>query len=167
MKFLLKQTAIFILVLALFTSVSYANSVTVGEPAPTFTLLDENGEPQDLKTFIDKPTILYFTHNACHYCTQIIAHLKTAEMKFGKENLRIIGINVMAKDQKLVRAYKEELEFTFPMFAGNKWELLKAYKINYVPLIVFVDAKQIVRKVVGHYIHDPELYDNIREIMGK
>ncbi len=166
MNLFLKHTVLVILFLALSTSVSYAeSSVKVGEPAPTFILLDENGKPQDIKDFIDKPTILYFTHNACHYCTQIIAHLKTAEIKFGKENLRIIGINVMAKDQKLVRAYKDELDFTFPMFAGNKWELLKAYQINYVPLIVFVDAKRIVRKVVGHYIHDPELYENIREIM--
>lgn len=167
MSFFLKQITMLIVVLMLFPSILYANSVKVGEPAPTFTLLDEDGKPQDIKTFLDKPTIIYFTHNACHYCTQVIAHLKTAEMEFGRENLRIIGINVMAKDEKLIRAYKDELDFTFPMFAGNKWELLKAYKINYVPLLVFVDAKQIVRKVVGHYILDPELYENIREIMGK
>jgi len=73
----------------------------------------------------------------------------------------------MAKDKRLVKAYQEELEFTFPMLAGNRGDVLKAYKINYVPVLVFVDAKKIVNKVVGHYIHEPELHDNIREIMKK
>ncbi len=135
-----------------------------GSPVPTFVLPDENNRDVDFGTLIDRPTIIYFTHNACHYCTQIIAHLKRAERRFGKERLRIIGINIMARDNRLVRKYKEELGFTFPMFAGKREDLLRTYRINYVPVLVFVDSKRIVRKVVGHYIHEPELLKIIREI---
>ncbi len=60
---------------------------------------------------------------------------------------------------------KNAFDFTFPMLAGNRRDVLKAYQINYVPVLVFVDAKKIVNKVVGHYIHEPELHDNIREII--
>lgn len=160
----------FIAIIVLIFSVSsvYADEgVKVGASAPTFVLLDENNKSVEIGKFIDRPTIIYFTHNACFYCTQIIQYLKRAEKKFGLENLRIIGINVMAKDQKLIRSYKEELGFTFPMFAGNREDVLRAYKINYVPVIVFVDSKKIVRKVVGHYIHEPELHKYIKEITGK
>lgn len=136
-----------------------------GSPVPTFVLPDEDNKNVDFGTLIDRPTIIYFTHNACHYCTQIIAHLKRAEAKFGKDKLRIIGINVMARDNRLVRSYKNEMGFTFPMFAGNREELLKTYRINYVPVLVFVDSKRIVREVVGHYIHEPELHRLIRIIM--
>jgi len=93
--------------------------------------------------------------------------LKRAEAKFGTKSLRIMGINVMAKDQRLVKAYQEELDFTFPMLAGNRGDVLKAYKINYVPVLVFVNANKTVNKVVGHYIHEPELHKNIREILGQ
>lgn len=161
------RTLIVALLSALFLAapVSAAEGVKEGAPVPTFALIDENGQKTDFGAFIDRPTILYFTHNACFYCTQIIVYLKRAEKKFGRENLRILGVNIMAKDQKLVRAYKEDLGFTFPMFAGNREDVLQAYKINYVPVIIFVDSRRIVRKVVGHYIHEKELHETIQEIM--
>ncbi len=155
------------LFLPLSSPTAYGNALKVGEPTPVFILTNEKGKQVDMASLLDKPAVIYFTHNACHYCTQIIAYLKRAEAKFGRQNLRIFGINVMAKDQKLVKAYKEELGFIFPMLAGNRWDVLKAYKIAYVPVLVFVDEKKITRKVVGHYIHEPELHQNIREIMGQ
>ena len=96
------------------------HAVEVDMPPPTFTLIDDLGRHVDMKTLLDRPAVIYFTHNACHYCTQIIAMLKRADIKFGRENLRIIGINVMAKDKELVKVYKEELGFIFPMLAGNR-----------------------------------------------
>ncbi len=156
------------LFIVIVTSPVYASErVKEGAPAPTFLLLDEKNKKIDLSTVMDKPTVIYFTHNACHYCTQIIAHLKRAEQKFSKKKLRIIGINVMARDKELIKAYKEELGFTFPMFAGNREDLLRTYKINYVPVLIFIDAKKIVRKVVGHYIHEPELHGIIKNILSK
>jgi len=154
------------ILITLLSSPLYAGEgVKEGGVVPTFTLLDENNRPTDIGTLIDRPTIIYFTHNACYYCTQIILHLKRAEKRFGRERLRIIGINVMAKDQKLVRAYKQELGFTFPMFAGNREDVLRTYRINYVPVLVFVDSKRVVRKVVGHYIHEPELHKIVKDII--
>ncbi len=142
-----------------------AQGVSIGEPPPSFNLVNHEGRKVDISTLFNKPTVIYFTHNACHYCTQIIAMLKRANEKYGSEKLRIIGINVMAKDQKLVKAYREELGFIFPMFAGNRGDLLEAYEIYYVPKLVFIDGMGIVRQVVGHYIHEPELYENINAII--
>ncbi len=159
--------AVFIFLLIVVTTPVHGGTVKAGAPAPTFVLTDSNGKKVNMENLLDRPTVMYFTHNACHYCTQIIAMLKRAEIKFGRKNLRIMGINVMAKDQRLVKAYQDELDFTFPMLAGNRGDVLKAYKINYVPVLVFVNANKTVNKVVGHYIHEPELHDNIREIMGQ
>lgn len=150
-----------------FVSLSAHGSEEIkeGAPPPMFTLTDENDKGVSLESILTKPTIMYFTHNACFYCTQIVVYLKRAEQKFSRQKLQIIGVNVMAKDQKLIRAYKRELDFTFPMFAGNREDVLRAYRINYVPLIIFLDSKKTVRKVVGHYIHEKELHENIKEIM--
>jgi peroxiredoxin len=128
-------------------------------------LIDENGKKVNFDDLLDRPTVIYFTHNACHYCTQIIAMLKRADKKFGKSDLLIMGVNVMAKDNKLINAYKTELGFMFPMFAGNRSDVLKAYKIYYVPKLIFIDRNKIVRQIVGHYIHEPELHKYISEIM--
>lgn len=163
-----RQAALTALIFAILFFVSFAHGsegIREGAPPPFFVLTDENDEGVNLESILVKPTIIYFTHNACFYCTQIVVYLKRAEKKFGKENIQIMGINVMAKDQKLIKAYKKELDFTFPMFAGNREDVLKAYNINYVPVIIFIDSKKIVRKVAGHYIHEPELHKNIKEIM--
>lgn len=154
------------LVAGLISSHAYADKLAEGEPVPTFIMIDENGREVNIDKLLVKPTIIYFTHNACHYCTQIIAMLIRADKKLGSKDFQVLGVNVMAKDSKLVKAYKEELGFIFPMFAGNRAEILKAYHIYYVPKLVFIDRNKIVRKVVGHYIHEPELYDNIRQIMS-
>ncbi|MCK5504844.1 MAG: redoxin domain-containing protein, partial [Thermodesulfovibrionia bacterium] len=58
---------------ALLSANTYADKLKVGEPPPTFVLIDENGKKVNLDDLLDKPSIIYFTHNACHYCTQIIA----------------------------------------------------------------------------------------------
>lgn len=162
----LKYICIAVCLLLLFSLPAYSGEgIKEGEPPPMFTFTDDNDNRVNLESILTKPTIMYFTHNACFYCTQIIAYLKRAEQKFGRQKLQIIGVNVMAKDQKLIKAYKRELDFTFPMFAGNREDVLRAYKINYVPVIIFIDSKKIVRKVVGHFIHEPELHKNITEIM--
>lgn len=154
------------ILLSVSAGTASASGIMVGEPPPVFRLINEEGTRVDIGLLMDRPTIIYFTHNSCHYCTQIIAELKRARVLFGEEKLRIMGINVMAKDQRLVRAYKEELGFTFPMFAGNTPEVLEAYKIAYVPVLVFVDRHRIVRKVVGHYIQEEELHAVIQEMIG-
>lgn len=173
MKFLAYMTAlacravVLISLLAIFSHTAYAvEKVKENAPLPTLSLLHEDGREFDFGLLVDRATIVYFTHNSCWYCEQIIFQLKRAEIKFGKENLRIMGINVMARDTELIEVYKEELGFTFPMFAGNRNDLLMAYKINYVPKLVFVDKNKIVRRIVGHYILEPELHEVIREVMG-
>ena len=152
----------FIFALLIFISLSLG-SVKVGEKAPTFPLLDENDRRVDFGKFIDRPTIIYFTHNSCHYCTQIIGFLKWVHKKYG-DRVRILTINVMARDSRLVKAYKKAFDLPFPMFAGNDPKLLRAYGINFVPVIVFIDRKGIVRKVVEHYILKEELERSVRLI---
>ena len=87
------------------------------------------------------------------------------EEKLGAGSFQVVGINVMAKDQRLVKAYKREVGFPYPMLAGNTSELLKAYRINYVPVLIFVGRDGIVKKVVGHYIMETELEAVILEIV--
>lgn len=162
-----KYTVVTGILVTLLFSGAYAAKLEVGEPPPTFVLINEEGREVNFDDLLDKPAVIYFTHNACHYCTQIIAMLKRADEKFGRKDLRIMGVNVMAKDKKLVNAYKEELGFIFPMFAGNRSDVLKAYKIYYVPKLIFIDREKKVSKIVGHYIQEPELHENIRKIMEK
>ena len=153
------------LILVSAGSAGAAGGAVVGQPPPAFSLKDETGKVVTWENFRGKPTIIYFTHNACWYCTQVAGFFVRMEEKLGAGSFQVVGINVMAKDQRLVKAYKREVGFPYPMLAGNTSELLKAYRINYVPVLIFVDRDGIVKKVVGHYIMETELEAVISEIV--
>lgn len=125
---------------------------TVGQPPPLFALPDEDGTVHALADAIGKPIILYFTHNMCHYCTQVVGFLKRAHETYAGTDLTIITLNVWARDGEVIRRYREAYELPFVMLAANDRDLLRAYEVNYVPIIVFIDRGGTIRDLYHHYI---------------
>jgi len=149
----------------LVTSATQARVVEVGEPAPTFALTDEHGKIHDLQDMIGVPIILHFTHNMCHYCTQVIRSLKRVHATYGADDLTIVAINVWAESGELIRRYKETFGLPFPMLAGKNPALLRNYEVNYVPLIVFIDRTGTVRRIEHHYIPEEELIAATKQLV--
>jgi len=136
-----------------------------GEFPPLFALPDEQGTVRRLEDLRGTPTILYFTHNMCHYCTQVIAFLKRTRLKFDESELAILTLNVWADGPKLIQRYKEQFGLPFPMLAGKDPELLRAYEVNYVPIIVFIGRDGRIRHIFHHYILPADFDSSVREIV--
>ncbi len=139
----------------------------VGEAPPLFALPDEHGTVHALEDFIGRPTILYFTHNMCHYCTQIIAFLKRAHQTFGDSDLAILTLNVWASDGIFIRRYKEALGLPFTMLAGKDPDLLRAYEVNYVPIIVFIGRDGKIHSIYHHYVLQKDFEKTTEEIVAR
>jgi peroxiredoxin Q/BCP len=137
-----------------------------GQPPPLFSLPDEEGVVHRLGDLLGTPTILYFTHNMCHYCTQIIAFLKRTRPLYTEDELAIVTINVWAEDEKLIRRYKEQFGLPFPMLAGKNPQLLRDYEVNYVPIIVFIARDGRIHRIFHHYILAGDFDQSVREIAG-
>ncbi|GMR21891.1 MAG: hypothetical protein BMS9Abin37_0212 [Acidobacteriota bacterium] len=149
-------------------SASAANADQVaeeGQPPPHFALPDEYGKVHDLADLIGRPTILYFTHNMCHYCTQIIAFLKRAHAKYRGTDLAIVTLNVWADDAKFITRYKEALGLPFTMLAGKNKKLQRDYEVNYVPIIVFIGRDGKIRHIYRHYVLRGDFEESIAEIV--
>jgi peroxiredoxin len=144
--------------LVLSPPVAGATTATVGQPPPPFELRDEDGKVHRIADYVGKPTLVYFTHNVCHYCTQVIAFLERAHDAYEDQGLVILTINVMADDGELIRRYKEQFDLPFAMLAGKNPGLLRDYEVNYVPILVFIDRRGIVSRIDHHYIL-PEDFD--------
>jgi len=136
-----------------------------GHPPPHFALPDEHGEVHDLADLIGRPTILYFTHNMCHYCTQIIAFLKRAHTKYEDTDLAIVTLNVWADNDKFIIRYKEALGLPFTMLAGKNKKLLRDYEVNYVPIIVFIGKDGNIRHIYRHYVLRGDFEKSTAEIV--
>ena len=124
----------------------------VGQTAPPFTLADEFQNLHSLEDYLGKPIILYFTHNMCHYCTQIIAFLKRAQTRYQGTDLAILTIYVWADEGELIKRYKEAYDLPFPMLAGKNPTLLRNYEVNYVPIIAFINREGVIQELYHHYI---------------
>jgi len=144
---------------------TYASEATVGQPPPLFSLRDETGEVHELAEHIGSPVVLYFTHNMCHYCTQVIRFLKRAHEEYHERGLVIITINVWAEGGEMIRRYKDQFGLPFLMLAGKDPELLRAYEVNYVPIIVFIGRDGRIREIYHHFILESDFKESVRRIM--
>ncbi len=154
---------VLLLALSSWTSV-HSEVVEVGHQPPLFELLDEHGEIHRLEDLLGRPIVLYFTHNMCHYCTQIIAFLKRAHASHDGSDLTIVTINVWAKGKKLISRYKEQFGLPFRMLAGKNKQLLKDYEVNYVPIVVFVGRDGLVKRIYHHYILKHDFHASVKLI---
>ncbi len=157
--------ALFLLVISASQALGSEQVAEEGQPPPLFSLPDENGVIHDLESFLGTPTVLYFTHNMCHYCTQIIGFLKRTRPLYTEEELAIITINVWAEGEKLIRRYKEQFGLPFPMLAGKDLQLLRDYEVNYVPIIVFLDRDGRIHRIFHHYILAADFDRSVKEIV--
>jgi peroxiredoxin len=143
-----------------------AEEAEVGHPPPLFTLKDEQGEVHALEDYLGSPIVIYFTHNMCHYCTQVIAFLKRAHAKHHEEGLFIITINVWADDPEFIRRYRKEFGLPFLMLAGKEPDLLRAYEVNYVPIIIFIGRDGRIRNIFHHFIAETDFVANVEAILS-
>jgi peroxiredoxin len=137
----------------------------VGHPPPLFTLPDEHGEMHALGDLMGRPVILYFTHNQCHYCSQVIAFLKRAHTRYEDTDLTIVTLNVWADDGIFIRRYKEAFGLPFDMLAGKDLGLLRSYEVNYVPIIVFIGRDGLIRQIYHHYVLPDDFDASTAEIV--
>lgn len=162
----MKLTAMLLAVaLSAAAAVQADNVAEEGQTPPPFSLPDENGEVFNLEDYMGRPTILYFTHNMCHYCTQIIAFLKRAHAKYGDTDLAILTLNVWADDDKFILRYKEAMGLPFTMLAGKNAQLLRDYEVNYVPIIVFIGRDGKIRHIYHHYVLQGDFEKTTAEIV--
>jgi len=163
----LKKLVVSAVLLLLSHNSVYAAKAEVGNTPPLFDLKDEHGQVQSLENHIGSPIVIYFTHNMCHYCTQVIAFLKRAHTEYHDRGLVIITINVWAEGGEMIRRYREQFGLPFLMLAGKNPKLLRDYEVNYVPIIVFIGRDGLIKQLYHHFILESDFRKGVREIMDE
>jgi peroxiredoxin len=161
----MKLAVVFLALALSATTDAVADVAEEGQPPPLFSLPDEHGDVFNLEDFLGRPTILYFTHNMCHYCTQIIAFLKRAHAAYSGTDLAILTLNVWADDEKFILRYKEAMGLPFTMLAGKNAQLLRDYEVNYVPIMVFIGRDGKIRHIYHHYVLQGDFEKSTKEIV--
>lgn len=116
----------------------HAQAESVGEQAPDFEFLGEQGHALKLSDFAGTPIVLNFWASWCPPCRMEKPHFQRAFEQYG-DDVAFIVLNV-DEPMDTVRAYMDEEGFTFPVYFDVLHEGSEAFGVTGVPETVFIDA---------------------------
>lgn len=101
-------------------------SLQVGDMAPEFTLLDQNGNTVSLKDFRGKNVVVYFYPKALTPgCTVQACSLKDSESKLKDEEVVVLGIS--ADPVKKLKQFEEKYHLNFRLLSDEDKKVIQAY----------------------------------------
>lgn len=133
----------------------------IGDPAPEFTLLDQDGNPVSLKDFAGKKVILYFyPRDNTPGCTRQAQAFAAAYAQFQAMDVAVIGISKdsTASHQRFAQKY----ELPFLLLSDPQLSAIQAYGVW--------QEKKMYGKVSMGVVRTTFLIDqsgNIEQIMPK
>jgi len=116
----------------------------VGEPAPDWTLIDEEGKAHTLADYRGKLLVFDFWATWCGPCVQGMPGMQALHEKYGARGVEIVGIN--AWEESNAAAYMKEKRYTYRLLLNGE-TVAEAYRVSALPTIYVIgtDGRIIYR----------------------
>jgi len=102
------------------------NELKVGDPAPDFSLTDQNGKIQRLSSYRNHWVVLYFyPKDNTPGCTTEACSFRDDYLKLAKINAVVLGISIDNSDSH--EKFASEYHLPFPLLADTTGEIAKLY----------------------------------------
>lgn len=108
--------------------VAHKTGLKIGDMAPQFAGIDQNGNIMNLSDFVGKKVILYFyPKDDTPGCTATACSLRDEYQFLGDKNYQVIGVS--ADDMKSHAKFADKYELPFPLIADIDLSVIKAYDV--------------------------------------
>ena len=106
-----------------------AENLSVGNPAPDFTLQDSDGKSYSLSSYKENnPVIIYFYPKAgTPGCTKQACGIRDSFSKFKENDIVVLGISVDSKES--IKEFIKDNNLNFPLLSDENKEVSKAYGV--------------------------------------
>lgn len=103
-------------------------TLQIGNPAPAFSSLDQDGNTHKLSDYKGKKLVVFFYPKAnTPGCTAEACDLRDNFGTFTKHNYALLGVS--ADGQKAQAKFKEKYDFPFPLLADENKEVIQAFGV--------------------------------------
>jgi peroxiredoxin Q/BCP len=103
-------------------------SLSEGQKAPTFTLLNDEGKPVSLSDFKGKPVVLYFyPKDDTPGCTLEACNFRDEAADFKKHGAVILGVSPDSPESH--KKFKNKFSLNFPLLSDSDKKVVEAYGV--------------------------------------
>ena len=135
----------------------------VGELAPAFDMPTATGQKLDIASLKGKAVYLNFFATWCPPCNEEAPDVVALQKQFGPNGLQVVGVDVLENAAK-AKSFVDMHHITYPAVVDDG-TLRDAYRINGMPVHVFIDRQGVVRKIVVGEITKAEMTANVQAIL--
>ncbi len=161
---LMKPVKTVLLVLFLATSVfiqweahrldsSAPGSALVGQLAPSFALLDLDGERVRLEDLRGQFVLVDFWATWCGPCRQSMPVLEQFSERMG-DRLTLLSVNLKERED-VVLSYADQNDLQSRILLDLDGAITRAYQVEAIPMQFLIDSEGIVRQAVAGYNPSP------------
>ena len=126
-------------------------SLSIGKPAPDFTLLALDGQlirPADLR---GKVVLINFWASWCAPCRKEMPLLVQAARRYRDRGFEVVAINIQ-EDRDRVSRFVGEFELDFPVLIDSAGDVTQQYRVQGLPTSYLIDREGVVReRKIGEY----------------
>lgn len=119
-------------------------------PAPSFTVLDVDGNSVEMSQFYGKPIILNFWATWCPPCRSELPHFNAAAQTY-EGSITFMMIDLADGQSETVDGAKQfvsENGYSFPLYFDTEYNALNAYPTEGIPQTVFIRADGSILEIV-------------------
>ncbi len=135
----------------------------VGDQAPAFTLLSDEGKEVSLSDFKGKRVLLYFYPKASTPgCTIEACEFRDLRPKFEGKDVVVLGVS--GDPQKALQTFKTKQKLNFPLLGDPTHKMLEAYGVWRMKKFMGRSFKGIVRStfLIGKDGKIEEVWDEVK-----
>ncbi len=134
-----------------------------GEPAPSFSAMDSQGQTVELASYEGRVTVLDFWATWCGPCRKAMPHVQALHEQYADNpDVAVVGVHVDANYRFANPAdYFDDNGYTFDLIPDGR-EIAAAYGVSAVPQFVVIDSEgTIVHRQTGFGESDIEDFSRI------
>ncbi len=134
-----------------------------------FTLIDQERKEVSLSEFYGKPMVLVFWASWCSPCKEELPSIEAAYQKY-QEKVHFLAINMTSWGEETIENANHlinEKNYHFPVYFDLNASVEKAYQINYIPQIRFLNKDGSVYQSSQKVASEQEIIEVIEIMLQK